>query len=171
MISAIDSDETRIDEGKSPQHPIISCVLFVREAGGPTLMTDQTLKGNLATEGWMIDAKLNRVLAFDAKYLHGVVPGIGESSEEGSRRLTFMVGFWRKIEAKDKGRGRYGAGQPYPFEDETLSWPKDMTIDPAYASLQFNSSQPCRNVRHVAPVWEKLQNGDSNDYKTFFQGF
>ncbi len=166
-----DSDETRIDEGGSPHHPIISCVLFVREAGGPTLMTDQTLHGGLANEGWMIDAKLNRILAFDARYLHGVIPGIGNGTEESSRRLTFMVGFWRKIESKDQGKGRYGAGQPFPYNDESLSWPKEMNIYETTEKIHPNSSNPCNVVRYVCPIWEQLQSGGSNDYKTFFQGF
>jgi hypothetical protein len=166
-----DSDETRIDEGGNPQHPIISCVFFVNEAGGPTLMTDQTLHGQLGTEGWMIDAKLNRILAFDARYLHGVIPGVGVSPQEGSRRQTFMVGFWRKIQAKDKGRGRYGAGQPFPFDNDNLRWPREMEINEAQNNIGCNSSRPSTIVRHVSPVWEPLQGGGCDDYKSFFQGF
>lgn len=35
--------------------------------GGPTLVTDQTLGGNIATKGWMSYPKTNRVVLFDAK--------------------------------------------------------------------------------------------------------
>lgn len=35
--------------------------------GGPTLVTDQTLGGNIATKGWMSYPKTNRMVLFDAK--------------------------------------------------------------------------------------------------------
>jgi hypothetical protein len=52
----------------------------------------------------------------------GVVPGRGlcpeaQSCGSGSggvvprRRLSFMVGFWRKIQAKDRGPGCPGPGE------------------------------------------------------------
>ena len=35
--------------------------------GGPTLVTDQTLGGNIATKGWISHPKTNRLVLFDAK--------------------------------------------------------------------------------------------------------
>ena len=67
-----DSDETAIEGGAAPVHPIMSSVLFVSDVtGGPTLVTDQTLSGSLATQGWLVPPKRNRLAIFDAKYLHG----------------------------------------------------------------------------------------------------
>ena len=67
-----DSDETAIEGGKLPQHPIVSSVLFVSgEIGGPTLVTNQKLNGPLATDGWLVPPKKNRLVTFDAQYLHG----------------------------------------------------------------------------------------------------
>lgn len=86
-----DSDETAIYAGKSAKHPIISCVLYlspdfvessddfpshemIRNIGGPTVVTDQTLHSDgLATHGFMFHPKENRLVSFDAKYLHGLV--------------------------------------------------------------------------------------------------
>lgn len=50
----------------------MSTVVFVDAAvGGPTMVTDQVLGGPLATKAWLCHGRENRVLAFDAKYLHG----------------------------------------------------------------------------------------------------
>jgi len=46
---------------------------------------------------------------FDAQYLHGVIPGRGVNSSPhtNARRLTFMVGFWKDIAAKDRGKNGF----------------------------------------------------------------
>lgn len=67
-----DSDETGISEGKQAIHPLVSCVLYLNDhCGGPTLVTDQTLQGSLASKGWICAPHINRLVAFDATYLHG----------------------------------------------------------------------------------------------------
>ena len=112
-----DSDETRIADGGTPQHPICSCILYLEEdgtIGGPTLVTDQTLQGGMATQGWMCFPKMGRLVAFDATMLHGVIPGRGPNPDPSKRRLTFMVGFWRKIEAVDRG-GPHRPGPALPL--------------------------------------------------------
>ena len=55
-------------------------------------MTNQLLSGPLATEGWMVMPKTNRLVIFDATYLHGVVPGRHTNPCPFERRLTFMIG-------------------------------------------------------------------------------
>lgn len=56
-------------------HPVASLVIFVNEGeiGGPTLVTDQVLGGSLAEKGWMAPPKENRMVVFDARYLHGML--------------------------------------------------------------------------------------------------
>lgn len=74
-----DSDETLIYAGKKAQHPIMSCVLYLtpdsdggESVGGPTVVTNQTLQSEgLATEGFMFLPRENRMVTFDARYLHG----------------------------------------------------------------------------------------------------
>jgi len=71
-----DSDETSIEDGggKVPHHPIASCVLFLSaDVGGPTIVTDQLLSDDqLANQGWLFYGQENRLVMFDAKYLHGM---------------------------------------------------------------------------------------------------
>lgn len=68
-----DSDETSIEDGGAPHHPLVSCVLFLdADVGGPTLVTDQLLcDDHLANQGWLFYGHENRLVMFDAKYLHG----------------------------------------------------------------------------------------------------
>eukprot|EP00605_Chrysophyceae_sp_TOSAG23-4_P001997 GSChrysophyteH1.ASY1.ANO1.2211.1 assembled CDS len=119
-----DSDETALGDGHTPCHPIASCVVYLDDndnndtsvcTGGPTVVTNQTLGGSLATTGYLCHPKVNRVCAFDGRYLHGVLPGKGPSRVPGSRRLTFMVGFWRTLRARPKTSP--GAGQMLPAPD------------------------------------------------------
>ena len=59
-------------------HPLVSCVLYLRCDGprqGNTLVTDQVLQSDsVATQGWLVSPAVNRLLAFDGRLLHGVVP-------------------------------------------------------------------------------------------------
>jgi hypothetical protein len=61
----------------------------------------------------------------------GVCPGPGNS-----RRVTFMVGFWEKIQSKDRGVDCPGPGQPFPgrhtagdgehVPSSNYTWPAEM---------------------------------------------
>lgn len=81
------------------------------------MISDQILDQSIGSQAWVVSPKENRLFVFNAKYLHGVMPGVGSipTGKIDDRRLTFMVGFWRTIEAKDKGKDCIGAGQPYPL--------------------------------------------------------
>jgi hypothetical protein len=69
-----DSDETAILEESAPKHPIASCVLYLNDyCGGPTIVTNQVINSSLATCGWLCFPVMNRLVAFDAKYLHGII--------------------------------------------------------------------------------------------------
>jgi hypothetical protein len=139
-----DSDETRIMSGRAPAHPIVSSVLYLNDhIGGPTVVTNQRLAGPLATEGYMVLPKLNRMVMFDAQYLHGVIPGRGLNPlpHQNERRLTFMVGFWKEIAAKDRGLDTAGPGQPFPDLARTkYTWPKEMSV----AALESAGAAPAK---------------------------
>lgn len=76
-----DSDETALCSGQQAQHPIVTAIIYLSPApmgqeniaiGGPTIITDQTLQSeNLASEGFTFLPRQNRMIAFDARYLHG----------------------------------------------------------------------------------------------------
>jgi hypothetical protein len=106
------------------RNPIVSCVLYLSGdddsdndknddiepghdagggggGGGPTVVTNQRLSSRqLASQAWLVPAtRSNRLVAFDGKLLHGVVPGMGGSNSH-RRRVTLMVAFWNKIRVR-----------------------------------------------------------------------
>lgn len=111
-----------------PRHPIISTVVYLTCAvGGPTLITNQTLKSDrLADQGWLIHPRENRLAMFDGNVLHGVIPGRSfpadaasgvevRAPDGGLRRTTFMIAFWEDIvSAQKRPDGRPGAAIPFP---------------------------------------------------------
>jgi len=180
-----DSDETRLETGKlggKPQHPIASSILFVNESniGGPTLVTNQILDGKIADRGWLAYPKENRLVTFDAKYLHGVIPGHGVGEDPTKRRLTFMVGFWKSISAQPRGDGVPGPGQPFPREGGIFKWPKLMKMEPKWEKKGNQKNEIGEQKVQPTPVscvWEpiddkgKVSAKDTVIYQDFFQGF
>ena len=99
----------RRDKGGSVRddlHPLVSAVLYLRGVNGaPTLVTDQTLDADsVASQAWLCHPAENRLLAFDGKLLHGVVPFLPTTSasdspdidDTGRYRITIMMGWWAK---------------------------------------------------------------------------
>lgn len=178
-----DSDETRIEGGGNPQHPICSCILYLEEderIGGPTLVTDQTLGGTMATRGWLCFPKLNRLVAFDATMLHGVIPGRGPNPDPSKRRLSFMVGFWRKIEAVYRGENNAGPGQPLPSATSSYTWTEELA--PSLDLSDNGSSVVPVEPQYLSCIWEPIDSfkGGSSlrlgsiklpEYTSMFQGF
>ncbi len=154
-----DSDETAIESGKPPMHPIVSSVLYLSDStGGPTLVTNQLLKGDLATEGWLVPPKKNRLATFDAKYLHGVIPGRGPTTQSTDRRLTFMVGFWRNICAIPRGIDVPGPGQMLPIRGESkYTWIDDVMLDPTIEPLPFGSTFFELFPSSIPRVWQRIE--------------
>ena len=132
---------------------------MVGVTGGPTLVSDQRLGGPLATRGWLCYPRANRLCLFDPAHLHGVVPGRGLNPAPDSRRLTFMVGFWTSICARNRGRDCPGPGQPFPDTASTrYTWPSEMAWHP---DLATPAAQAARCDVPVAPaplasVWERV---------------
>ena len=159
-----DSDETQIEAGGAPHHPLVSAVLFVSDdepcIGGPTLVTNQTLAGNeLATLGWLCHPKQNRLCLFDAQFLHGVIPGKGPNPSSESRRLTFMVGFWDKITAQDRGVDSPGPGQCFPEAGKTRwTWPAEMALRPGVDYPLSSAPETLSKATpiSVSAVWESV---------------
>lgn len=93
------------------RNPIISTIIYVTAgSGGPSLVTNQRLGDDrLATHGWLSHPKEKRLVAFDGRVLHGVVPGKGV--KEG-RRVTMMLAFWKDIKIRQGSEP--GAARPFP---------------------------------------------------------
>ena len=187
-----DSDETAIEAGCKAQHPICSLVIYLGGdndsdagvtssssssssrggdvVGGPTLVTNQRLGGELASQGWLCYPKCNRLAVFDAQYLHGVISGRGPNPGVRDRRLTFMVGFWKSIKAQARGVDKAGPGQPFPDTEQragdgppsAYTWHKEMSLRSDFSSdAKASSDKDTGSYRLVAPVpvstvWEPV---------------
>ena len=153
------------------RNPICSCVLYVAApdgVGGPTLVTDQVLgRASLASRGWFVHPREGRMAAYDGKHLHGVIPGCGTApaSENSQRRITFMVAFWREIEARPFGAdGLSGSSRPVPESAQVLevgqrryTWHQGLALPRKFATDVEGCSAPCDvPLPSNAPVWVTL---------------
>lgn len=185
-----DSDESQIEEEEkgssaveSLNHPIVSVVVYLtkKRIGGPTLVTTHKDHGEFQSSGWLVHPKLNRVVIFDATFLHGVLPGRGfnPAPYENERRLSFMVGFWEKIRAKPRGMDIAGPGQPFPYQKETsYTWPSEMKTFINDIDVKVETHPKQAIPEFVPAVWEQVDpegmkslNKKSPSYKECFQGF
>jgi hypothetical protein len=172
------------------------------------MISNQLLNSSLGNTVYMVHPRENRLFVFNAKYLHGVIPGVGTippftSSEiDGrkgnadlleSRRLTLMVGFWRSLEAKDRGQDYIGAGQTFPtahaLKDPNshtqFTWPDQMQLRPEWTTYVndirdhgIKESDAAHaiasgDIQYITPLWRPLtaDSEKNDDYQTFFQGF
>lgn len=173
-----DSDESALEKGLRPMHPIASMIIYVSgDVGGPTLVTNQILDGKLASFGWICDAITNRSVIFDGKYLHGVIPGLCPVENIQSRRLSFMVGFWRDIATTEKANYEPGNAQPFPVQNPSYSWTKEMNYNKKWVPFDNASCSNSVTPNYVSPVWEYIDTNKSSttvidpDYNSCFQGF
>mmetsp|Transcript_74486 Transcript_74486/g.147516 ORF Transcript_74486/g.147516 Transcript_74486/m.147516 type:complete len:566 (+) Transcript_74486:94-1791(+) len=159
------------DEGKGgARHPICSCVFFVEAppgVGGPTIVTDQKLGvGGLAQRGWLVYPRPGRLAAYDGAVLHGVVPGRGDPPPEagpGSRRVTWMVAFWRKVTLRPFGAdGLAGSNRPFPDPSapltagpRTYTWQQQLAADlpSSQTTEDSNGLQKITAVPMHSGVW------------------
>ena len=137
------------NEGKGGvRNPLANCILFLSEdCGGPTLITSQEYgQTKLSQEGWFAYSKENRMVAYPANVLHGVVPGRGPIKETSLRRQTLMIALWGKSGCSLRPSPVQGASRPYPVEKSSGDW---------YTNKDPNSySWPSEFIPIVKPVRE-----------------
>lgn len=104
------------------RNPICSCVVYLTDGvGGPSVVTNQRLASrNLASAGWLCPPVTGRLVAFDGKVLHGVVPGkagvkVNTAPVDHFRRVSVMFAFWRKIRVRNAD-AEPGTARPLPVE-------------------------------------------------------
>lgn len=183
------------DEGRDGvRNPIISTILYITAngdgsddsiyscTGGPSIVTNQTLESDhLATRGWLSHPKPKRLVAFDGRYLHGVIPGKGVSTKD-SRRVTLMFAFWKDLKVR-RGLGP-GSARPFPVKrgNKILpEWAKALT-EPSGAFDFVEGESPYKSCIETAPLgldvvyetldgkpWKKSKGMPS--YDEVFQGF
>lgn len=160
------------------RNPIVSCVLYLsQDVGGPTVVTTQRLNSqSLASTAWVVPCNQEgRLVMFDGKLLHGVIPGSG-SRPPTQRRVTLMVAFWKSIRARDT-MGQ--AACQWPTNDAS-AWAQQLTKT---LSLSDNNTQirPPTPLAvapiQVTTVYESVTDGMAwtkkqgfPDYEQIFQG-
>jgi len=165
------------DEGRGGvRNPIVSTILYITaEGGGPSLVTNQRLDStHLANKGWLAYPKAKRLVAFDGRVLHGVVPGKGVPSIQDGRRVTLMFAFWKKIQVRRESTP--GSARPFPNKSN-MEWAtalSDHTIHVQQSDYSKITEQQAVELDHV---YEKLDGDAWNprdgmpDYEQVFQGF
>jgi methyl-CpG-binding domain protein 4 len=165
------------DEGRGGiRNPIISTILYITAGcGGPSLVTNQKLGDeHLASKGWLSYPEDKRLIAFDGRYLHGVIPGKGVQI---GRRVTLMFAFWPDIRTRE-GDGP-GSARPFPLEGR--EWATKLVENKKSEDLCKESSSE-NEIREGTPVfidrvyetlsskrWSKSKG--LPDYDSVFQGF
>lgn len=148
------------------RNPIISTILYITGGvGGPSLVTNQTLNDRrIANKGWMSHPREKRLVAFDGRVLHGVVPGKGCKT---GRRVTLMFAFWKDIELR--GGNEPVAARQFPMSSE---WASLLRQD--FACTQSTQPTPVEPIE-VDRVYEKLDGTEWKlglpNYDVVFQGF
>jgi len=171
------------DEGRGGvRNPIISTILYVSAddhgdcTGGPSLVTNQKVDSErLASRGWLSHPKSKRLVAFDGRYLHGVIPGKGVCTKD-SRRVTLMFAFWKDLRVR-RGIGP-GSARPFPVKkgsNKIPEWAKMLT-DPVEAGAIQNPCQTCTPPIELDVIYETLdgkpwKKTEMPSYDEVFQGF
>jgi len=178
------------DEGRGGiRNPIISTIIYItaenttinngkhgRATGGPSLVTNQKLSDiRLATKGYFAHPKSQRLVAFDGRYLHGVVPGKGV---EGGRRVTLMLAFWENIQIR-RGEGP-GSARPFPNQDDDLpKWASQLVQPLEDSDINANDYGSCveKDPIKLDVIYESLDGKawkrgmGMPSYDQVFQGF
>ncbi len=166
------------DEGRDGiRNPIISTILYVTaDCGGPSLITNQKLTDKrLATKGWMCHAKSERLLAFDGRFLHGVIPGKGVA--EAGRRVTVMFAFWSDIRIRNEEGP--GSARPFPLiNHDSIQWVESLMKN-SLASPEVAESNECKEAEplQIDRIYETLEGKrwtksmGMPEYDRVFQGF
>jgi len=145
-----DLDELALPE--AVRHPVVSCVLYFDSEGPPTLVTNQSVNSELeASVAWQCEPKRNRLLMFNGRNLHGVVPNGVECAQP---RLTLMMGFWSSVTKSPapSAGGPFGPNMGIPAANwvkefaalDTSAFDKPMTTTAAMISYP------------IRPVWRKV---------------
>ena len=130
------------------RHPLVTTILYLTDAGGPTLVSNQRKASrHAADKGWTSYAAVGRMAAMDGRVLHCVVPGKATTAQQ--RRVTLMLAFWRRIKVRDEPTP--GAARKFPLDRpwaQALRDPSLQSTAPDSWKLEENrvNSQPLDHV-------------------------
>jgi len=173
-----DLDERRLRTTHTAASPVASSVLYLSATGPPTLVVDHAWRCRRPrNRGWLCCPRSNRLLTFDGRLLHGVLPAIASRhGSESVSRVTLMVGWWRPgVELSPSP-----AASP-PSDDDVLFTPApNIPFDPrrqpfwtpppgrsveGSAALHYSDETDANKAFFgpVAPVWRSVDAGDLDD--------
>ena len=120
------------------RHPLMTCILYLTDVGGPSLVTNQRKSSRYpADKGWLSDSVVGRMTALDGRVLHCVVPG--RPTYPQTRRVTLMLAFWRRIKVRggddgddDSSAATVGAARKFP-RNSNRDWARRLR-DPTLVS-------------------------------------
>lgn len=138
------------------RHPLVTCILYLTDVGGPSLVTNQRKASrHAADKGWLSHAKVGRMMAMDGRVLHCVVPG--KATTDPQRRVTLMLAFWRRIKMRGQDETKPGgAARKFPVN---RPWAKALR-DPSVVSTPQADWDKHKDRLHPQPldhVFENLQ--------------
>lgn len=179
-------EEALLEKSFNPKdlHPLVSAVLYLSDqnVAGPTLVTNQTLeKDSFATEAWLCHPCKNKLLLFDGKLLHGVVPYlpsadnsaipeewevIAKTNTKSSPRITLMMGWWGKsfndegqrtetnnMESNNKGtKTVLGPNMPMPTNSNSNTLIKFKNKNKRITNVSGNSKSNSQWLSLMSPI-------------------
>lgn len=127
-----DTDEKTFQQGSrvALQHPLWSCIVYLSNDGGPTLITNKEAGvPGLGDAGVLVPPRIGRCALYRGNLLHGVIPqmspGITQDSDSlhgnhstdkttssDVNRITLIMAWW----GKDAGAGRDNMGGVGPIQ-------------------------------------------------------
>ena len=192
------------DEGQNGiRNPLISTILYIHSPsthtppsfnksssntskktlnGGPSLVTTQKLRDHyLAERGYLSFPNEKRLVAFNGKVLHGVIPGKGipvQTTSNHARRVTLMMAFWKHIDIRHEST--FGSARPFPLDDKKDSLWVNQLIEPLPSSMDelYYKSTPVQTPPvEIDCVYETLDGKPWTrrmgmpEYDQVYQGF
>ena len=143
-------------------------------------MTTQRMRSKcLAERGWLCHAVPNRLVVFNGKVLHGVIPGKGVASR---RRVTVMFAFWKDIQERGGSEEcGFGAARVFPTKPDwarRLLQPMKTFNDDVDNESNDKDTSVATDPIPLDCVYERVQDGvpwtpsmGIPEYDQVFQGF
>uniref|UniRef100_A0A7S3L552 Uncharacterized protein n=1 Tax=Amphora coffeiformis TaxID=265554 RepID=A0A7S3L552_9STRA len=137
------------------RHPLMTCILYLTEVGGPSLVTNQRKSSRYpADKGWLSHSAVGRMTALDGRVLHCVLPG--QATTNQTRRITLMLAFWRRIKVRgDDKESTAGAARKFPTDNR--DWARRLR-EPTLASTPPTDWSPTQDKADPEPLDHVFEN-------------
>ena len=189
-----DLEEAIMEAGGAVVHPAVSSVVYLSDAGDPTLVIDETMDGPPGTEAYLVHPSSRAFLTFRGDLLHGVLPGafnakagdgvgadavrapaagVGDRSVRNRRtadmdqRLVLLIAWYGEQTVGAAHRSRLSAQSSVPRVTRSQTWPAELQLRPADRSGAAETGHAPKplTVEPASPVWEELPPSGSCELK------